>query len=159
MSDPFSVISSAAGIISLGITVSQGLLTYYSAWNGWEDDVRNAVADIEEIHKFLTLLHPRIVKLTANQADLVNQSHSVTSRIVAAVKELEAIRDECQAVPSSDGKRHRLQNFSRRSLYPFKQSTLRNLRDAVRQARDGLTSLISLVQMWVNPIQQQTWRH
>ena len=147
MSDPLSVISGAAGVVSLGITVCQGLLAYYNAWDDWEDDVRNAVTDIEEIQKYLTLLHPRIVKLTVNQADIVNQSHSVMARIVTAVKKLEAIRDECQAVPSHDGKRHRLRNFSRHSLYPFKQLMLRDLRDAVRQARDGLTSLLSLVQM------------
>jgi len=104
MSDPLSVISGAAGIVSLGITVCQCLLTYYNAWDDWEDDVRNAMADIEEIQKYLTLLHPRIVKLTVNQADIVNQAHSVMSRIVATVKKLEAIRDECQAVPSHDGK-------------------------------------------------------
>lgn len=106
-----SVISGAAGIVSLGITVCQGLLTYYNAWGDWEDDVRKTVADVEEIQKYLALLHPRIVKLTVNQADFVNQSHSVISRIVAAVKKLEAIRDECQAVPSRDGKRHRLRNL------------------------------------------------
>lgn len=34
MSDPLSIIGSAVGIVSLGITVVQGLVDYYAAFQG-----------------------------------------------------------------------------------------------------------------------------
>jgi hypothetical protein len=147
MSDPLSVLSGAAGIVSFGITICQGLITYYQAWDAWEDDVRNAVQDVESISRFLALFEARIDKLSTAQADIINQAHTVKARIAEAVKKLEDIQDKCKAIPAQNGKRHRWRNFSRRSLYPFKQSTLRELQDAVSQARDGLTSLLQLLQM------------
>jgi ankyrin repeat domain-containing protein 50 len=147
MTDPLSVTAGAAGFISLAITVCQGLITYYKAWDGWEDDVRGAVQDVEDILKFLDLLNVRIVKLSVDQADIVGQAHTAKERIVAAVKKLETIRDKCKAIPAENGESQRFRNLSRRSLYPFKQRTLRELQDAVRQARAGLTDLLQLLQM------------
>jgi ankyrin repeat domain-containing protein 50 len=147
MSDPLSVLSGAAGLVSLGITICQGLITYYQAWDAWEDDVRGAMQDVEDISKFLGLLKARIDKLSADQADIINQAHTTKARITEAVKKLEDIHDRVNAVSAQNGERHKWRNFSRRSLYPFKQSTLRELRDAVRQAREGLTSLLQLLQM------------
>jgi len=147
MPDPLSVLSGAAGIISLGVTICQGLITYYQAWEAWEEDVHDAVQDIEDFSKFLSLLKARIDKLSANQADIVRQAHAAKARLAEAIKKLEDIQDKCKAVPAQNGERHKLRNFSKRSLYPFKKSTLRELRDAVKDAREGLISLLQLLQM------------
>lgn len=154
MSDPLSVLSGAAGIISLGVTACQGLITYYQAWEAWEDDVRGAMKDVEHVSKFLSLLKARIDKLPADQIDIVNQAHAAKARLAEAIKKFEDIRDNCKAVPAQNGERHKWRNFSRRSLYPFKQSTLRELRDAVRGAREVLTSLLQLLQMQVSLVSQ-----
>jgi hypothetical protein len=147
MTDPLSVTAGAAGFISLAITVCQGLVTYYKAWDGWEDDVRSAVQDVEDISKFFNLFNSRISTMSADQADIVNQAHTARTRIAEAAKKLEEIRDKCKAVPTQNGKRHRLRNLSRRSLYPFKKETLQEVQDTVRQARAGLTDLLQLIQM------------
>ena len=147
MSDPLSVLSGAAGIISLGITTCQSLITYYQAWDAWEDDVHGALQDVEDASKFLNLLKARIDKLSADQADIVSQAHTVRARISEAIKKLGDIQNKCKAIPAQNGEQHKWRNYSRRSLYPFKKSTLRELRDAVRQAQEGLTSLLQLLQM------------
>lgn len=149
MSDPFSVLTGAAGILSLGITVCQGLVSYYQSWHAWEDDVQSAVQDVEEISKFLSLLHTRIGKLSPHEVDIVLQAKAVTTRARAAVQKLQDISEKCKAVPTANGERHKLRNFSRRSLYPFKQSTLRELRETVRQARESLESILQLLHMYV----------
>lgn len=147
MSDPLSVLSGAAGLISLGFSVCQGLVSYYQAWSAWEDGVQNAVQDVQETLKFLSLLHARIGKLSAHQVDIVVQAKALTARVRSAVHKLQDIGEKCKAVPIENGERHRLRNFSRRSLYPFKQSTLRELRDTVRQTRESLESILQLLQM------------
>ncbi len=149
MSDPFSVLSSAAGILSFGITVCQGLVSYYQSWGDWEDDVQNAVQDVEEILKFLSMLHTRIGKLSTYEVDITVQVKAVTARVSTAVQKLQDIGEKCKSIPPENRDQHRFRNFSRRSLYPFKRSTLRELRDAVRHTRESLESILQLLQMYV----------
>ena len=137
------------GAISLGITVCQGLVWYYQGWSAWDDDVKGAIQDIEDVSKFLNILQGRLDKLSTDQADVVSQAHKIVTRIRTAVDQLEKIRHACEAVPREDDENQRTRNFLRRSLYPFKQSTLRGLRDAVKQMRGSLTDLIQLLQMYV----------
>jgi hypothetical protein len=148
MADPLSVTAGTAGFISLAITVCQGLITYYKTWDSWEDDVRSSVQDVEDILKFLDVLNARIGKLSADQVYIVNQAHTARLRIVEAVQKLERIQDRCKAVPAQNGEQYRLRSLFRRSLYPFKQGTLRDLKDAVKDARGGLTDLLQLLQMY-----------
>lgn len=81
MSDPLSVTSGAAGIVSLGITVCQGLVSYYQAWESWEDDVKSAIRDVEGVSNYLYLVNSRIGKLSPEQADTVKQAQAETRRI------------------------------------------------------------------------------
>ena len=136
------------GAISLGITVCQGLVWYYQGWSAWEDDVKSAVQDVEDVSKLLNILQGRLGKLSADQADIVSQAHIIAARLLVAVEQLEEIRDKCKAVPREDGEKHRTRNLLRRSLYPFKQSTLQGLRDAVKRTRESLTDLLQLLQMY-----------
>ena len=147
MPDPLSISSGAAGFVSLAITVCQGLVTYYKAWDAWEDDIQSAVLDVEDILKFLNLLSVRIGKLSSRQADIASQAQVETGHVVEAVTKLQQIQDKCKAIPAQNGERHRLHNFSRRSLYPFKRETLQELQNAARQARGGLSDLFQLLQM------------
>lgn len=137
------------GAVSLGITVCQGLVWYYQGWSAWEDDVKSAVQDVEDVSEFLKILQGRLDKLSADQADVASQAHKITARIFTAVEQLEKIRCKCEVVPREDGEKQRTRNFLRRSLYPFKQSTLQELRDAVKQTRGSLTDLLQLLQMYV----------
>jgi hypothetical protein len=41
MGDPFSVAGSAVGVISLGLTVCQGLLTYYGQFKAYDEEIRD----------------------------------------------------------------------------------------------------------------------
>ena len=56
MGDPLSIVASAGGIISLGITVCQGLIDYCQTFAGQYRDVRVVVQDLEGLEKSLTLL-------------------------------------------------------------------------------------------------------
>lgn len=56
MADPFSVTGSAVGVISLGLTVCQGLLAYYGQFKAFHeqiDEVTDRMATLETILKAL----------------------------------------------------------------------------------------------------------
>lgn len=50
------VAGSVVGIVSLGIQVCQGLLTYYDGWRGYKTDVDSTRESIEDLSSTLTLL-------------------------------------------------------------------------------------------------------
>lgn len=52
--------SGAAGLISLGLTVSQGVLDYYHSWKDAEDRVTQMYASIEALTKTFRLLESAI---------------------------------------------------------------------------------------------------
>jgi hypothetical protein len=64
------VASGTAGLITLGISVCQGLIWYYKAWDDWENDVRDAVQELEETSNFLQSAQVRLGKLSQKQADI-----------------------------------------------------------------------------------------
>jgi hypothetical protein len=55
MTDPFSVTESAVGVISLGLTVCQGLITYYGNFKAFHEqiDVTDQMAGLESVLKVL----------------------------------------------------------------------------------------------------------
>jgi len=99
------------GAISLGITVCQGLVWYYQGWSAWEDDVKSAVQDVEDVSEFLNILQGRLSKLSTDQADVAVQAHKIATRILTAVEQLEEIRHKCEAVPREDGEKQRTRNL------------------------------------------------
>ena|SRR5579862_4199083 len=119
MSDAFSVASSIAGVISLGLSACQGLVWYYQGWDDWEDDVRSTVQEFEDIFKFLKLFECRMGKLSTKQAEILLQSRSLASRVEDAVHKLNDTLNKCKAVPPQDGQKHRLKSLARHALYPF----------------------------------------
>ena len=50
MSDPFSVASGAAGIVSLGLTLTNGLIEYYNKYSEFDTDASNTEKSLDVLH-------------------------------------------------------------------------------------------------------------
>lgn len=57
MADPFSVASGAAGVISLGLTVFQGLITFHQGRKSKDEDVKIALQGLDSLAQVLQHLH------------------------------------------------------------------------------------------------------
>ncbi|KAF2234764.1 hypothetical protein EV356DRAFT_501345 [Viridothelium virens] len=53
MSDPFTIASSTVGFISLGIQVTQGLITYLQDWRSRDSDVATTVLTLQDLEQTL----------------------------------------------------------------------------------------------------------
>ena len=60
MSDALSIAASAAGLVSLGVTVCSGLLDYYSACKDQHADVSMMCQSLEALNKTLKLLYVKV---------------------------------------------------------------------------------------------------
>ena len=76
MGDPLSVAASAAGLVSIGLTVCSGLLDYYSVWKDQPSDVSAMCESLVALNKTFGLLHERVCHplVDRKSVDLVTES-------------------------------------------------------------------------------------
>ena len=60
MSDPLSITASAAGLVSLGLTVCSGLVEYYSAWKDQHSDISTMCESCESLYRTFELLEEKV---------------------------------------------------------------------------------------------------
>ena len=142
--DALGMSSGAAGLISLGIKVCQGLLDYYNSWKDAESRVLEMYASIEALIKTLILLQGAL-------------RHELFDRN-AVMRVEECIQSLGKGLQSLQKKSHKVQPFSeqddwkarakaqfRRTLFPFKESTLVKLKELSNEMRDDLTVALELL--------------
>ena len=60
MTDPLSITASAAGLVSLGLTVCSGLLEYYNAWKDQPSDISTMCQSLEALSQILKVLDQKV---------------------------------------------------------------------------------------------------
>jgi hypothetical protein len=60
MAEALGIASGAAGIVALGLEITQGLLRYYSAWRDQDKDIKSMYGSLTVLSKLLLQLERRI---------------------------------------------------------------------------------------------------
>lgn len=144
--DPLSIAASATGLISLGITVCNGLLEYYSSWKDAEEEVSRMYNSIEALTKTLILIDLSIQHKSFNCDIVVRVEESIASTqrgLDSLRKKLEKIK----VVPQQEGWREKTKAHFRRAVFPFKESTLVKLKELGNELRDNLSIALDALQM------------
>ena len=147
MAEAFGVAGSAVGVISLGIQVCEGLLTYYESWKGCHQDIENTSKSIASLTETLELVS-RVVRNRKGQGEPVEQQ--ISSIVVRCLTGIEALSKELEGFekyPESADIRSKIKSHMRRLYYPFKESTLAKLRDSVHDVRDDLVPALAVLQV------------
>ncbi|RHZ65985.1 uncharacterized protein CDV56_109124 [Aspergillus thermomutatus] len=119
MSEPLSVVASAAGIISLGIQVIEKIIVYCDSWKGYDKDLGDLSHKASGLSKTLELLenvlqHRQIVdSLSQKQIEDLMDASKVT------IDKLKEMTDKIPCHSSSSKAA-----FTRRALYPLRKQTL-----------------------------------
>lgn len=147
MADPFSVAGSAVGVISLGISVCQGLVNYYSAFKGQDDEVGEIVGKVERLRDLLEVLQHRLSSPRHRYSVSVTKVEQNIVACAMSLKKLDETLSKCTQESTPDDLRHKLRATSRRMLYPFKQKTLQDLSATVSQCQSDLATAMHILQM------------
>lgn len=141
------MLSSVAGLVSLGITVSQGILDYYEAYRGFQDHVKGLCESIEALGRTLVA----ILNISSGGNLLSNDILDIVARNVRAcqsgIEQLQRKLDKIKMVPSDSTLKSRFTNTKRRTLYPFRESTLIKMREICNELRDDLSLSIDALHM------------
>ena len=128
MVEALGVAASAAGLISLGITLCQGILNYYGSWKDAESDVQRMYTSTESLTKTFILLKLSIDNKKFNR-DIVTRVNECIDDCEDGINDLKKKLKKVEAVSLDDGWSGKAKAQFRRTLYPFKESTLVKLKE------------------------------
>lgn len=148
MADPFSVAGSAVGVISLGLTVCQGLLAYYGPFKAYDEQIHDVSNRIKSFNSTLEALKDVLANAGVSSSALTPRSATVALGCIfncqEGLKRLKNMLDKCRKSPSTKSfLRSKIQID--RMLYPFRRDTLVTLLDTMSWLQADLnTSLQNL---------------
>ncbi|BCS23740.1 uncharacterized protein APUU_40184S [Aspergillus puulaauensis] len=159
MPDPFSAISGAAGVVSLGLTACQGLVAYYGPFKSFSTEAESFITSVNGLSATLELLKSRITRLQNPLNPFVaDELRLVTNRIndcEGALQHLSQTLKKCQGYDPAGMITRRGKAFAR-AQYPFKRGTLVFLTQTVMGLQSNLDIALHALQLAMSHcIQQQ----
>jgi ankyrin repeat domain-containing protein 50 len=130
MTDPVSVTASAAGIVSLAISVCKSFVGYYGSWKSYGEDIKKLCQYLELVSNSMRHLQ---ICIESHQFP-VGLKQQVESSILGCTEEIRTLSAELVLVKATElpeGPQEKVKCFFRRAQYPFKESTLKKIGDSV----------------------------
>ena len=146
MSDPLSVSGSVSDLVSIGITLCQGLVQYYGSYMSCESDISTVLVSAIALSNSLTQLG-NATRSPMFRADIVTILKSSATACQSGITALEKKLNKIETTPKPTGPWHRVKHHARKAMYPFKESTLAKLREIITDLRGNLTAAINVLQM------------
>jgi hypothetical protein len=148
MTDPFSVATGIAGLISLGIQVTGSLVKFYTSYKGQDSDVTRTTEKLESLLHTFQFLDATLQSRTfrPDEVDLIKNIESSIHKCDDLIQEL---KQECEKFDkaSINGIKGTIKVAGRRAAYPFRQSTLQKLDEDISEIRDNLSLALEVLQL------------
>ncbi|KAH0834441.1 hypothetical protein FOPE_03553 [Fonsecaea pedrosoi] len=148
MTDPLSVATGVAGLLSLGLQVTESLFEFYTAYKGQDADVARTTTKVEGLLTIFRNLEAALRERTfqPNKQDIVKNIESCIQTCKDAIGELQ---DECKKLSrgSAGDIKGSLKVAGRRVAYPFRKSTLQKLDEDIGEIRDNLSLALDVLQL------------
>ncbi|RSL80788.1 hypothetical protein CEP52_017324 [Fusarium oligoseptatum] len=137
MSDPFSIASGSAGLVSLGLTLCKGLAEYISAIKGHGEDVRHVEQKLNNLQMVLGIIETTLKGLTSSQGsnppiDAIKVIETVLGQSKDGMARLRGYLEECSGDGSSN-----LLTARKKAVFYFRRGTLKELEGML----DGILDL------------------
>ena len=137
----------AVGLLSLGIEVCKGILSYYRSWRSSESDVTGMYVSIEALAKTLVLLGSVIQKGNFGRHVVENVEKNIRST-EDGIRSLSKKLDKINLLPGANNSLvEKTKVPLRKAIYPFKKSVLVKLRELATDLRDDLALSLDILQV------------
>ena len=147
MMDGLSVAASVAGIISLGIQVTQSLTDYYEAYKGQKSEIANIAEKLKNLLCIFESMRRQLTdrKFGAAEKDLLE---TIEGSIQMCEEHIQELQSKVEKFKDSSGNSIRVavQTTTRQVAYPFKQSTLRKLDADIDEIVSNLSLALAVLQ-------------
>ncbi|KAJ5087891.1 hypothetical protein N7456_011507 [Penicillium angulare] len=146
MADPLSIASGAAGLLSLGIQVTQSLVDFYCAYKDQDSDLAKITRNLESLLNLFQSLEKALEDRQPHTDTLLQEIANVSAGCSEIIHELEDEWKKLEKIPGASFK-ERIQVAGRRVAYPFRKSTLQKLEEDVSDMREILQLALGVLQV------------
>ncbi|KAL8901691.1 MAG: hypothetical protein Q9207_005077 [Kuettlingeria erythrocarpa] len=140
--------ASAAGLASLGLQCCKGLTTYYSSYQAYDERIGAAFEQIQGLTAIFEQLERLLSQQTRPpaQGSSLQQVDTCLNRCRGSLNKLESMLQICQSVALPNTTMASWRKIKSQALFPFREQTLRTLRENVQSLRDDLQVSLSILQ-------------
>lgn len=142
MAEPFSVAGSAVGVVSLGLTVCQGLIKYFSEWKSRESDVHAAIDQINGLTQTLELLQARLAKLPGGHETVTANVESRIASCGEGIENLSRYLDKCHTFGTQADWKGKMRASKKQLFYPFRREALQDVKQTLRDLQQNLETAL-----------------
>lgn len=140
-------VSTAVGVISLGIQVCQGLTSYYQSFKGQDRKIADILQHIDTLCNILEVIQTCLSNLNGSQLNAVPQVENSVTHCAAAITKLNDLLVKCRHTTIPTNSKERMQILGRKLVFPFQQSTLDDLIDTVKGMQGNTDLALHALQM------------
>ncbi|KAL9124786.1 MAG: hypothetical protein Q9175_008178, partial [Cornicularia normoerica] len=148
MTDPVSVTGTVVGVTALGIQVTQSLVNFYSSYKCQKAELLHMTERLDGLLDIFQCLDKALSDRNpqADEQSLMKTIETSTQSCVGLIRELQ---DECQKFSKTPSNEFiaAVKVAGRRATYPFRQSTLQKLDEAIGEIRVNLSSALEVLQL------------
>ena len=148
MGDPLSITASVAGLISLGIQVTESLVEFYTSYKHQDSEIAGMTERLESLLSILQTLDKSLSnrKFQDDEQGLIGDIETSIKNCDELIQEL---LQECHKFvkTTSGGIKAVFRVAGRRATYPFRQSTLQKLDEDIGELRGNLNIAINILQL------------
>ncbi len=143
MADPLSVAGSAVGIVSLGIQVCQGLVSYLRSVQGRRHEIATCLKDVQGLVSVFSSLNDVLPSLAKQRL----ADHAVIGQCLLDCKDdladLQQLVLKLKGSPHPGNVKGRMKEAGRAVLYPFREGEMASIRRCLRDLVGNLGLAIS----------------
>ncbi|OCT45664.1 hypothetical protein CLCR_01564 [Cladophialophora carrionii] len=153
MTDPFSVASGAIGVVSLGLTVCDGLISYFSAFKGQDQFLSSLSERAEHLNKSLHLLNQALPPLRTRTPDVARQIGKSLAECGSGILALQTKVAAFQRVHGPSLRRDSLHHAARKAIFPFKKDALVELLGTIDSLQQNLETVLAIANLEATSVQ------
>ncbi len=148
MGEVLAITASVAGLISLGIQVTQSLVEFYTSYKHQDSEIAGMSERLESLLSVLQTLDETLSNRKF-QADEQSLKENFETSIKNCDEFIQELQEECQKFvkATSGGIKAGFRVAVHRATYPFRQSTLLKLDEDIGGLRSNLSLAIDVLQL------------
>ena len=150
MGEPLSIAAGTAGIVSLGLQVCGGLITYCKAWRHHDKNIAEALERLTDLDLTFKALDEIIVVVETLDDDTTDSLRVARDKIyscTANMNKLHSILVECESISQPAGVFDKIHNVRLRSTAFFNKDRFQGLRNSITDTQHKLGTAMEILRL------------
>ncbi|RJE17605.1 Ankyrin repeat protein [Aspergillus sclerotialis] len=148
MAEPLAIASGIAGLLSLGIQVTQSLIRFYTTYKDQDTDLAKVTRNLDNLQSIFRALDVAVEERRSqvDTQDLLQEVEKAVRKCEEIITELQSECDKFHK-DSAAGVKDRIRVSGRRAAYLFRKSTLQKLEEDISDVRENLSFALDVLQL------------